>query len=243
MRDPPAVPSGVAGRSCPPPGPYAILTLIHPFRMPSPYLAEKQANKNLDSIADCDNNIAICNMKWGGGLMSIAVTFHEEQKGPRWIWLLLIPHTILTALLVYGVVQQVGFGRPFGDRPLSDAGLIFVTLTVVGLMSFALWMALRLRLIVRVGEGQVDLRFLPLWTRRLPLQEIESVSVRTYRPILEYGGWGLRLGWKGWAYNLSGNQGVQLYLRHGWPVLIGTPQPHVLAAAILQAKAGEGSRA
>jgi hypothetical protein len=174
--------------------------------------------------------------------MTPAATFYEEQKGPRWVWLLLIPHTILAGILLYGLFRQLVLGRPFGDRPLSDAGLIVVTLILAALMTFALWVALRLRLIIRVGDGMLVLRFRPLWSRRLPLREIESVSGRSYRPILEYGGWGLRFGAKGWAYILSGHQGVQLRLRRGWPLLIGTPQPHLLAAAILQAKAEEGSR-
>ncbi len=33
---------------------------------------------------------------------------------------------------------------------------------------------------------------------------------RKYRPIREYGGWGIRYGWNGRAYSTSGNEGVQL---------------------------------
>ena len=65
-------------------------------------------------------------------------------------------------------------------------------------------------------------------------------EARTYRPILEYGGWGIRytMG-RGWAYNVSGNQGVQLELASGKRILIGSQRAEELARAIGEAK-GQG---
>ena len=56
--------------------------------------------------------------------------------------------------------------------------------------------------------------------------------MRRYNPLLEYGGWGVRLGPKGWGYMTSGKEGVQLRLRKGLPVLIGSARPRELEAAI-----------
>jgi hypothetical protein len=48
----------------------------------------------------------------------------------------------------------------------------------------------------------------------------------------EYGGWGVKYGWAGKAYNISGNRGVQLKLSNGKGLLIGSQRPEELAQAI-----------
>jgi hypothetical protein len=51
---------------------------------------------------------------------------------------------------------------------------------------------------------------------------IEKYEVITYDPILDYGGWGIKYNRHGKAYNVSGNKGLQLYLKNGKRILIGT---------------------
>ena len=48
----------------------------------------------------------------------------------------------------------------------------------------------------------------------------------------DYGGWGIRRGRRGWAYNVSGNRGVLLQLENEKTLLIGSQRPDELAAAI-----------
>ncbi|MHC4338483.1 MAG: hypothetical protein ACYSTG_11155 [Planctomycetota bacterium] len=58
---------------------------------------------------------------------------------------------------------------------------------------------------------------------------------RTYKPIREYGGWGIRYSFRkgiGRAYNMSGNKGVQLVFKNGKKLLIGSQKPDELAQAI-----------
>jgi hypothetical protein len=62
---------------------------------------------------------------------------------------------------------------------------------------------------------------------------VSEYYARVYRPILEYGGWGIRCGFKGArAYNVSGNKGVQLILQNGKRLLIGSQKPDELVEAI-----------
>jgi len=68
--------------------------------------------------------------------------------------------------------------------------------------------------------------------RRFDVADLSEHHARRYRPIIEYGGWGIRCGWKGWAYNVSGNEGVQLVFRDGRRVLIGSARPAELDTAI-----------
>ncbi|TBV28449.1 hypothetical protein DMZ43_00440 [Meridianimaribacter sp. CL38] len=56
-------------------------------------------------------------------------------------------------------------------------------------------------------------------------KSINNAYVRTYEPISEYGGWGIKGGWnksKGKAINVSGTIGIQLELADGKKLLIGT---------------------
>ncbi len=48
----------------------------------------------------------------------------------------------------------------------------------------------------------------------------------------EYGGWGIRYGMKGMAYNVSGNRGVQLEFETGKRLLIGSQRPEELVSQI-----------
>jgi hypothetical protein len=55
---------------------------------------------------------------------------------------------------------------------------------------------------------------------------------RTYKPLSEYGGWGIKYGRSGWAYNIIGDQGVQLELDNGKRILIGSQHAEELEQAI-----------
>ena len=58
--------------------------------------------------------------------------------------------------------------------------------------------------------------------------------MRTYSPITEYGGWGIKWGSGGKAYNVSGNRGVQQEFTDGKRLLIGSQKPEQLDSAIAQ---------
>ncbi len=136
------------------------------------------------------------------------------------------------SFLAYGMYRQLIVGQPWGDRPLSDNGLM-----VVGSLAFLLFFAFfyllfRIELVVEVHENHLSIRFPPFSHRTIDLKDITRCNARTYRPILEYGGWGIRYGWKGMAYNVSGNRGVQLELSSGKRVLIGSQRPEELVQMI-----------
>jgi hypothetical protein len=94
-----------------------------------------------------------------------------------------------------------------------------------------------LKLTVRVHPAGVHVRFFPFVDRDISLREIASWESCTYSPLADYGGWGVRYSWKGTAYNVSGNRGVQFELTNGKRLLIGSQRPDELADAIRSAKA------
>ncbi|MBE9601319.1 hypothetical protein [Pedobacter sp. MC2016-24] len=58
--------------------------------------------------------------------------------------------------------------------------------------------------------------------------------VRKYSPLTEYGGWGIRFGLfgQGNAFNVSGNEGLQLEFNDHTKLLIGTKKPAELTETL-----------
>ncbi|HEV8670895.1 MAG TPA: hypothetical protein VGS01_09185 [Candidatus Limnocylindria bacterium] len=93
------------------------------------------------------------------------------------------------------------------------------------------------RLVVDVDRQAITVAFRVLWpTRRIPLSDVRRAEATRYRPLLDYGGYGVRLGFKGWAYNVSGDGGVLVETMSGARVMIGSQRPRDLEAAIARAK-------
>ena len=69
--------------------------------------------------------------------------------------------------------------------------------------------------------------------RNIPISSITEVASITYRPIVDYGGWGIRYGYKGeWAYNMRGNKGVRIKTIDGKRIMFGSQKADELQKAI-----------
>jgi hypothetical protein len=115
---------------------------------------------------------------------------------------------------------------------MSDAALLIVSILTVGLTVGLLGLFWRSVLVVEVRGDGLALDFWPLTRCRIAFRDIVRVEPCRYRPLREYGGWGVRRGPGGSAYNVSGNRGVRLYLSDGTRLLIGSQRERDLAAAI-----------
>lgn len=154
-------------------------------------------------------------------------TFHEEQRFRQpWIWALVLG---IAALQWWAWVQQIVLGRPFGDNPGPD-WMVWLFLILFGVGLPLLFVVLRL--VVEVRDNGIWLRFFPLTKRSIPFEEIRQVEAVDYKPIRQYGGWGIRGLGSNRAYNVRGSQGVRLYLRNGDELVIGSQRPQALALAI-----------
>ncbi|MDK9699490.1 MAG: DUF6141 family protein [bacterium] len=163
------------------------------------------------------------------------IFFHEEQsfaKANRWIGIALF---LLPLTMGYFVWEQMIQHRPIGTNPPPDAVLLLL-FGVIGI--FVPWLILSARLCVEVRDSGVWFRYHPFmfkW-KCIGFEDIQSAQAVTYRPILEYGGWGIRIAWGKRAYNVSGNEGVLLTLRSTTTTtLLGSQQAHDLEAAITTA--------
>jgi hypothetical protein len=99
----------------------------------------------------------------------------------------------------------------------------------IGIGAMTLTMALlgSLKLYTRIDADGVHYRMFPFHFREqtLPWEEVDQIHVRQYSPILEYGGWGIRYGRNGKAFNVRGNYGIQIVKKNGKRLLIGTQRP------------------
>ena len=85
-------------------------------------------------------------------------------------------------------------------------------------------------LTVSIDDTHLRIRFgIGLIRKRFPLDQIDSC--RPVRNSWLYG-WGIRLTHRGWLYNVSGLEAVELKMKSGKTCRIGTDEPRVLAAAL-----------
>jgi hypothetical protein len=135
----------------------------------------------------------------------------------------------------------------FVAAALGDGGddTPFFVLLLVGLFLLAIPLVFG-RLRIEVEEQSLKIRFGYLgWPKRdIPLEEIVRTEVVTYRPIRQFGGWGIRGGrFQGeltGCYSMKGNRGLLLSLENQIRVgllrtrrlLLGTPEPEKLQQAI-----------
>lgn len=159
------------------------------------------------------------------------VRYEEKQTFPQfWFWFTL-GASLLVVGLAFGPLYLAGQPVP-AEALLASAVIIGAMMLVVAALLFGM------KLLLTVDGERIHVRFTPFVDRSIPLHEVRSWEVRTYQPILEYGGWGLRksLTGRGRAYNARGNRGVQLELSDGELVLLGSQRAEELAEAIRQSK-------
>ena len=116
---------------------------------------------------------------------------------------------------------------------LGEVGATPATLVAPTILGAVALLLLAGNLRVEVFETHLAIRMFPLTRQhRFSWGEIRRCEARTYRPILEYGGWGVRFSRAGKAYNVYGNRGVQLEFTDGSRLLIGSQHADELADAI-----------
>ena len=92
-----------------------------------------------------------------------------------------------------------------------------------------------LRQTTSVGMDAVTVRFGPFYNTRIPFGEIVRAEAVVYRPLREYGGWGIRGLGRRRALSMRGNQGVLVTRTDGSTLLIGSQQPRQLLEALARA--------
>jgi len=133
----------------------------------------------------------------------------------RWWWLILGVTALTLGPLLFAL------DKPQGRQAAAVAGPLLL------LVLAGLWL---IRLRVRVDAAGVHYQFTPFLNRwrHWPWREFRQVQPRTYSPLGDYGGWGIRGLPGNLAYNVWGTAGLQLIFQSGNRLLLGTQQPQVL---------------
>lgn len=161
------------------------------------------------------------------------ILFKERQRFTQfWLWAVVIG---VASIFLIGFLYQVIGGGSYGARPVSDVQLSIISVLVgLGLPYFFYSMSLT----TEVLSGVVQVRFFPFHVKpvQIQLHLVRDMKKVVYHPIAEYGGWGIRWGFKGKAYSTSGNEGVRLFFYNREPLLIGSQKADELFNAIIEAK-------
>jgi len=148
--------------------------------------------------------------------------FYEEQRFSPWI-------IGLALVLVCATIPFVLMAAPPDVAPEEQSVAVWSLTIPIGLV-VALF--LFFKLVTRVQPGRVEFGFPLGLRRRIAADEIERAEVVQYRPLRDFGGWGLRFGREGMMYNARGNAAVRLRLKSGKVVFVGSGRAEELASAI-----------
>lgn len=147
------------------------------------------------------------------------MSFKENQNMmTTWIFLIILGVIVAQALAIspnyMDIFKRSGFLLPV---------IVFVLLSLI-----------RLKTTYDV-EG-IRIVFIPfIWNKFIPWSDISSAYMRTYT-FADFGGWGYRLGKWGKAYSTKGEHGVQLIMKDGSQLMIGTQKPEEVKKIINQYK-------
>lgn len=144
--------------------------------------------------------------------------YHEVQRFKNPIILIVLP--AVQVLFGIGLVYQVFLKKPFGTNPVEDWVLIMINALIFGLI--VLFLASKLEL--SMDEKGITYRFFPFHRKTffVAWEDVLRPEVRTYSPIGEFGGWGLRGGKNNRCYTMYGTMGIDVLLKDGRRILFGT---------------------
>ena len=157
--------------------------------------------------------------------------FIETQKFKQTLVFSILFSVILLMTTLFLV--QYYFHQKVGNNPISNNGyLIIITILIFICVLFYFT-----KLQTQISETGIAYKFLPFNLSFIEFgwDEIESICIRNYDPLLEFGGWGFRYSLKyGVAVTTSGSVGIQMILKNKKRVLIGTQNESGVLIALKQ---------
>ena len=155
----------------------------------------------------------------------VLLTQHQRPSG--WaLWIALVAAGVV-AVVFASILLFPPRPTPWPVGLLLCAGLAFiVTLVLVP------------RLTVVVTSQELIVRLVPFWGTRIPVDEIAEARVDEFRPIREFGGWGIRwlLRDSSTCYTVAGTRGVRIVTTRNRKYLVGSPDADALLRAIESAR-------
>lgn len=144
----------------------------------------------------------------------------QVYRHRQWSWVMFTLMPLIAACLL-------GAQSQFNLMPPAAVGVLFGLLTVVAIAFSSMT--------IEVNESEIQWFFGPgAFRKSLPLEEIANYKA-VKNPI--WMGFGIHAYGTGWIYNVSGLLGVEIELKGGSFIRLGSDEPKYLVAAIEDAKA------
>lgn len=156
--------------------------------------------------------------------------FDEKQRFGQW-WVFVVPFLML-GITIFVTVQQLLYEQPVGNNPVPDSSIWILWVFSLGL----LWFLWSFQLITSINKKGISVRVRPLLHKNFKWDDIDEMFIREYKPLREYGGYGIRYSKNGTAYNIKGKTGLQLVMKNGKRILIGTQRSKELGDLIEKIK-------
>lgn len=95
------------------------------------------------------------------------VLFTEEQRfKSTFVWLIMFPSwAVINVILGIGIYKQIILGKPWGDEPMSDLGLIGVTLGVNLIIIGILFLMLKTKMVIQIRDKGLFYKYPPFIIR------------------------------------------------------------------------------
>ncbi len=145
--------------------------------------------------------------------------FYEEQKFNQ--SLVYIGLSISLIVVIFSILSEwkKNIDNSLGDYIAAFIGLFILLIVII--------IFLVLKLQTKIDENGIKYKFYPFQVsyKNIVWSNISECYIRNYSPISEYGGWGVKGGFSkqtGKAYTTKGSIGLQLKLKDGKKILIGT---------------------
>ncbi|HUB60785.1 MAG TPA: hypothetical protein VL978_08785, partial [Puia sp.] len=145
----------------------------------------------------------------------MADNFQEDQNFSQ-RWLLFLELFLWGAFLILSLLLLL---QKKVEPVVACLPFLFITVFLFFMRS--------LRLQTRITADSISYRLFPVQRRFRVIKksEITELEVKSYEPIREYGGWGIRFGKNGMAYTARGNKGIYIGFGSRKHILIGTSRP------------------
>ena len=188
-------------------------------------------------------------------------TFYEYQRLKRWLILLIfVP---VNSIFITGCIIQIGLGKPWGNNPMQNGGLIVITILILLLTAYML--RITLKTFVDKDGIHIGMWLFPFYTKTKSFswEDISEIAIKKYS-VRELGGWGIRMGsinlglnlgkmkfspasniksgFNSIAYTMYGNIGIRFVFQNKKNVLIGTNKPEELSEVLRKLGKSESNK-
>ena len=141
--------------------------------------------------------------------------YEIQQFRQIWVWLILL---VAELAILFTILTRVMN--------------LFVSIIIISVGFGFIWLFYRMYLLTIIKEDGIQIKFFPFTDVIIPFKNIKDYKIKEYRPILDYGGWGIRFNKSDKAYTVCGKIGLQIELSNGKKILLGTQKPDDLIQSV-----------